>query len=711
MLTPLKSRVLIIGDDFTAFEDYWSYYSQALQYEVVGFVHSFWEDLTIKKFKAAYRTAITISPLRRLERLIENKKIIKCFIHSQNIEPQELMSIVHRILSTGTCSCEILPSQNFNFTACKKVITISSITKACGKTFIARYILYLMHMYGKKASIIIPFQKLPDGFNPDDEFHFSHLFHEEYTQKSEIPQNLYNAKLYDRIKRYQKCKPVRIFVTSDIQKALVSAEQCSDVIIYVSDGVKQSHIKAQTRFCVVPEHLLSKIHKCVWPGPRNFYDATHLIVMPTDNSALSEETKQHYRNLLAPQTVIFLWNTFTLDDSSFMDIFNKSVVAIGDDSTNPLLAARHLGASSCELAGSVQGINQSDAEIVMVTIPCDLTGVVPEKRIVYASTEIDDRYLELANWANKFCSMQDPALKTHFEAQADVLDSFAKASKNELKVPNNDSANRETFCRLFLQSHLPPGFRVTTGEIIDSHMNKTGQLDVVIVNDQCPTMTSSGSTVISTILADHVLGVVEVKTTLHEDSLNKALSQLRSVRALMPLHNTLETPEGKVVADPLHGKIITGIFAFNETMEIDEKAFSIIAEYPNVADFVVLPGSFAYFSLETLKVCDIKVSEHESKYGYVRFGAKGMGLAMLYGLFNSIAAKRRFSGLNCLPYIQGNWGGKVDLIHKTKQEAEQVLSKVDQFISKDAQNDAKNKYYRAKNEYFNAINHAFPNIP
>ena len=144
-------------------------------------------------------------------------------------------------------------------------------------------------------------------------------------------------------------------------------------------------------------------------------------------------------------------------------------------------------------------------------------------------------------------------------------------------------------------------------------------------------------------------------------------------------------------------------------MEIDEKAFSIIAEYPNVADFVVLPGSFAYFSLETLKVCDISVSEHEAKYGYVRFGAKGMGLAMLYGLFNSIAAKRRFSGLNCLPYIQGNWGGKIDLIHKTTQEAEQVISKVDQFISKDAPSEAKNRYYRAKNEFFNAITNAFSN--
>ena len=89
--------------------------------------------------------------------------------------------------------------------------------------------------------------------------------------------------------------------------------------------------------------------------------------------------------------------------------------------------------------------------------------------------------------------------------------------------------------------------------------------------------------------------------------------------------------------------------------------------------------------------------------GYVRFGAKGMGLAMLYGLLNSIAAKRRFSGLNYLQYLQGNWGGKNErLIHAT-HEAEQYLTKVEQIVNKEAPIDTKSKYYRAKNGLFNEI--------
>ena len=698
MFSQAKSKVLIIGDDILTYQDYWRYYSQATEYEIVGFIHPFWEEFQIKKFKGAYKNPITVAPLRRLEKLILTKGVQKCFLHVQNIEPGLVMSIINRILSTNICSFEILPNQNFNVKAFKPVITLSSLIEDSGKTSVARYILYLLKMHGKKVSIIIDYQKLPTEFSPNDAFVFSKLFHEEYSPNDEVPDGVYSRELTDRIRRYQKCNTNKIIVTSDLQKAVVSAEQSSDIIMHLSTDVNQPHIDAQIKFCVVPEQYLTRLNKVNWPGQRNFHDATHIIIIPSCNAPVSDETRANYREILSPKKVIFMWIHYSLDDENYINIFNKPIVAVGNK-TQTMEAARQMGVSSCELVSNVAGINSSDAEIVMVTLPCDLTGVNEDKIIVNASREVDDRYNELANWTDEYCMIRPPALQVHFESQVDVLEAFAKASCNELRVQNNDSANRETFCRMFLSSHLPPGFRVTTGEIIDSHMNTTGQLDVVIVNDFCPSMTIAGDAVIGPILADNVLGVVEVKTTLTEDSLNKALSQLRSVRSLMPMHDSLETPDGSIVDDPLNGKVLTGIFAFNEVPGIDEKAFSIINEYPNVADFVVLPGCFAYFSLATLSVCEIAVSQNEVRNGYVRFGAKGMGLAMLYGLLNSIAAKRRFSGLNCLQYIQGNWGGKNEQVAKASIEVSNSLSKFGSLINKGEDPEVRNTFNKAVHEF------------
>jgi hypothetical protein len=60
-------------------------------------------------------------------------------------------------------------------------------------------------------------------------------------------------------------------------------------------------------------------------------------------------------------------------------------------------------------------------------------------------------------------------------------------------VTNVTSAMREEFCPLFL-SHLPPNYRVTTGELIDVSNNETGQLDVTIVNEFAPPMTIANTT-------------------------------------------------------------------------------------------------------------------------------------------------------------------------------------------------------------------------
>jgi hypothetical protein len=254
--------------------------------------------------------------------------------------------------------------------------------------------------------------------------------------------------------------------------------------------------------------------------------------------------------------------------------------------------------------------------------------------------------------------------------------SMAKGTDDELHVTNNTSANRETLCRLFLASHLPPKYRVTTGEIIDVSSNQTGQLDVVIVNEFAPLMTlAMTDSVIAPILADLVLGVLEVKTSLTTETLRKALSQLRPVKALMPTHTTLERTDGSVVRDPLGGKIITGVFAFNPAADIESKVPEILRQFPHVADFVVIPSAFGFFSLETLRVCGFEVADEEAVNGYVKYAAKGMGLAIMFGVLNSIAAQRRFSGSNCVRYLSGTWGGTPDDAFRLVEQRLQQLQK------------------------------------
>jgi hypothetical protein len=276
---------------------------------------------------------------------------------------------------------------------------------------------------------------------------------------------------------------------------------------------------------------------------------------------------------------------------------------------------------------------------------------------------------------------------------------MAAGADRELYVSNNTSANREAFCRLFLSSHLPPAFRVTTGEIVDVCSNITGQLDVVIVNDFAPRMTlDTTGAVIAPILADSVLGVVEVKTCLTSETLRKALSQLRPVKALMPSHTTLEIPDGQIVGDPLQGKILTGVFAFNPAADIESRVPDILKSYPNVADFVVLPHAFGFFSAETLRVCGFSLKDEEIVNGYVKYTAKGMGLAVIFGLTNAIAAMRRFSASNFVRYLNGNWGGARESWEQASRATDASIHQLEKLMGRAFPRSKKQELFMARSK-------------
>jgi hypothetical protein len=297
---------------------------------------------------------------------------------------------------------------------------------------------------------------------------------------------------------------------------------------------------------------------------------------------------------------------------------------------------------------------------------------------------------------------QPPPLQLHFEAQVDILQSLTTASDRELSITYNESVNRESFCRLFLAGHLPPSFRVTTGEIVDCWSNTTGQLDVVIVNDVGPTMSLNDS-VIAPIMADATLGVIEVKTTLIPDTLRKALTQLRPVKSLMTTHSTLELPDGSVVEDPLGGKILTGVFGFATAQGLENAISRILHVHPGVADFVIVPGVCGYFAKEVMEVCGIYISHAEIVGGYICTSTKGMELGFLFGLLNGVAALRRFSGSSCLRYLSGSWGGKYEEMARWQADAQHSLSKIKRLIQDSASAEQKTKLFRTQSRLFTMI--------
>jgi len=231
------------------------------------------------------------------------------------------------------------------------------------------------------------------------------------------------------------------------------------------------------------------------------------------------------------------------------------------------------------------------------------------------------------------------------------------------------------------------------------------QLDVVIVNDSSPRLTiDSSNSIIAPILADSVLSVIEVKTSLTADQLKKALSQMRPVKALMTTHSTLITPDGRVVEDPLDGKIITGIFSFNPGSNIEYRIPSIVALYPGVIDFIVLPDDFGFFSVDILRVCGISINESEILNGFVKYSARGMGLAMVFGILNSLAATRRFSGANCIRYLNGYWGGPSEEFNRIASNTEKYLNSMNKIVAKNNDIESKKQFYYSQKQFSEKVN-------
>lgn len=739
-----RGGVLIIGCDYSVFHSYLRTNIQSPDFHVQGFVYCKPGDPPFPLFKGFTKIPIKVHPLEKLEEVIQNSRIRKCQFQAQNISMTEANSIINRIVAAG-CTLELISPKDHLIKCFKPTCVLSSLAPAVVKTQIAHYFSSILSQHNKRIVVIFPILDLPkitdpvsrsQGFSIDDGIHY------EFKPGQLIPKNVFSDDDTSLLQEYQECGAFRLFATSNVRRAIICAEQHADVIIVDSRQCELSLVKSDQRFCIITQESIENVRETsLWPGLINLNSADHVILVSPES--VPESYFAFVQKIIGRKTLHLALNKYPLcnpsqshllaelsnpdgfidediNDNSSSDsqlppndeaqthnyddidslLTPESSASIFDDGIHTLASLPVI--QSKQTPSSVPPAGKNSTDYVTASQQRDIDGLPHQVPISYQKQHIVDVNNTLQDLLSQFYSIEaKPQLQEHFAAQADIIMAMAEASRRELKVGNNDSANREAFCRLFLSSHIPPGFRVTTGEIIDASSNTTGQLDVVVVNDSCPRLTiDSTNSIIAPILADTVLCVIEVKTTLTEDQLTKALGQMRPVKALMPAHSTLVQPNGTIVEDPLEGKIITGIFSFNQGDEIEGKIDNILTLYPGVADFIVLPGSFGYFSVETLKVCGFQLPTIESQVinGYVKFSSKGMALAILFGIINSFAAIRRFSGSNCIRYLHGSWG-KYDGFSQWNK----TINVIDKYVLPLANKEAKQTYFKAKNNLTNAV--------
>jgi len=140
-----------------------------------------------------------------------------------------------------------------------------------------------------------------------------------------------------------------------------------------------------------------------------------------------------------------------------------------------------------------------------------------------------------------------PILYDYFKKSADVLLAEYERTK-EQQASANIGYNRELFYNKFLSRVLPPRLTVRRGEIWDSEGRKTGQLDLVILRDDTPSLTFGEA---DAFLAEGVFGVIEVKSNLTKAKLQEALTTLRRVKSSKLLGGGAMITAGSVLNRPL----------------------------------------------------------------------------------------------------------------------------------------------------------------
>jgi hypothetical protein len=233
-----------------------------------------------------------------------------------------------------------------------------------------------------------------------------------------------------------------------------------------------------------------------------------------------------------------------------------------------------------------------------------------------------------------------PPLYRYFLDSANVLLAEHDRSKGQ-GASANLGHNRELFCDKFLRHILPPKLTLRNGEIWDSQGNRTGQLDIVILRDDTPSLTFGG--IVSgadTYLVEGVFGVIEVKSNLTRDKLQEALTTLKRVKLLRPSNDEIA-----IVGSPALSRPLLCIFAYEgaswETLSLELTK----PENSGVVDLICVLKRGALIARGLLL-------QFEQDASFASFNGKAASLAWLY--FHLISYSTSFLGrsLNIAPYFE-----------------------------------------------------------
>lgn len=123
----------------------------------------------------------------------------------------------------------------------------------------------------------------------------------------------------------------------------------------------------------------------------------------------------------------------------------------------------------------------------------------------------------------------------------------------------------------FLEEHLPAIFAVGSGEAIDFRDHRTGELDLFIYDRStaAPIQSSSESALIP---AESLYAVIEVKTTLSQDELNKCFKAAARVRKLKPFKTNFRpaATDGQVFED--HYRCPYYVFSYHSNLAEEDWA-------------------------------------------------------------------------------------------------------------------------------------------
>lgn len=122
-------------------------------------------------------------------------------------------------------------------------------------------------------------------------------------------------------------------------------------------------------------------------------------------------------------------------------------------------------------------------------------------------------------------------IKEIFDEVSNQMSSELKLSRTSLNHPTMKGDVAETIFRSFLRKYLPNNLDISTGILVDTEGNSSKQLDVII-SDTAKTPIFFENSNHRIIPIECAYAVMEVKTKLNKNELEKSFKNMKSIRKL-----------------------------------------------------------------------------------------------------------------------------------------------------------------------------------